>query len=75
MQWLGPNFFIYFGVTEPVTDYRQFPRLNQDLTKRFFAGCIEEWLYFYTDFAVSAQHTEPVLDEALSIMERVLRRL
>ena len=75
VQWLGPNFFIYFGVTEPVTDYRQFPRLDQVLTKRFFAGCMEEGLYFHTDFTVSAQHTEAVLDEALSKMGKVLQRL
>jgi glutamate-1-semialdehyde 2,1-aminomutase len=75
VQWLGPNFFIYFGIAEPVTDYRQFPRLNQELMKRFFAGCMEEGLYFHTDFTVSAQHTEAVLDEALSKMGKVLRQL
>lgn len=75
VQWLGPGFFVYFGVTEPVTDYRQFSKLDRELAKRFFVRCIEEGLYFHTDFTVSAQHTEEVLDEALSIIDRILKSL
>jgi hypothetical protein len=36
---------------------------------------MEQGLYFHTDFTVPAQHMEPVLGEALSLMEKVLRRL
>ncbi len=75
VQWLGANFFLYFGVTERVTDYTQFAKLDRETTKRFFRRCIEEGLYFHTDFTVSAQHTEPVLDEALAVIEKVLRTL
>jgi glutamate-1-semialdehyde 2,1-aminomutase len=75
MQWLGPGFFIYFGVAEPVTDYKQFSGLDQELTKRFFVRCIEEGLYFHTDFTVSAQHSDPVLDEALSKIATVIKSL
>jgi len=75
VQWLGANFFLYFGVTERVTDYTQFAKLDRETMKRFFRRCIEEGLYFHTDFTVSAQHTEPVLDEALAVIEKVLRTL
>ncbi len=75
VQWLGPGFGIYFGITEPVTDYRQFSKLDYQMTKRFFLRCIEEGLYFHTDFTVSTQHTEPVLDEALSVVAKVVRTL
>jgi glutamate-1-semialdehyde 2,1-aminomutase len=75
VQWLGPTFCIYFGVTEPITDYRQFPKLDRKMTSRFFVRCIEEGLYFHTDFTVSARHTEGVLDEALSILEKVAKTL
>jgi glutamate-1-semialdehyde 2,1-aminomutase len=75
VQWLGPGFYIYFGVTGPVTDYRQFSNLDREMTKRFFLRCIEEGLYFHTDFTVSAQHSERVLDEALSTIAKVLKSL
>lgn len=75
VQWLGPNFFIYFGVTQPVTNYAQFPKLDRDLMARFFNACIQNGLYFHTDFTVSAQHTEPILQEALGVFEKVIKRL
>ena len=75
VQWLGPNFFIYFGVREPVTDYAQFSRIDRKLMGRFFTRCIEKGLYFHTDFTVSAQHTPSVLDEALSVFDTVLETL
>jgi glutamate-1-semialdehyde 2,1-aminomutase len=75
VQWLGSNFCIYFGVRERITDYRQFSSLDQEMTKRFFTRCLAEGLYFHTDFTVSAQHTEDVLDEALSVIEKVVRTL
>ncbi len=75
VQWLGPGFCIYFGVPERITNYRQFSGLDQGMTNRFFTRCIAEGLYFHTDFTVSAQHTDGVLCEALSIMEKVIRTL
>jgi glutamate-1-semialdehyde 2,1-aminomutase len=75
VQWLGPGFCIYFGRAERVTDYKQFSGLDRKMMNRFFTKCIGEGLYFHTDFTVSAQHAPDVLDEALSIMERVARTL
>ena len=75
VQWLGPNFFIYFGISEPVTGYSQFTKLDRKPMALFFTRCIEEGLYFHTDFTVSAQHTQPVLDEALLLFEKVLMKL
>ena len=75
VQWLGPNFFIYFGIRERVTAYGQFSQLDRKLMNRFFACCIEDGLYFHTDFTVSAQHTDIVLDEALRLFGNVVRKL
>ncbi|HUW61778.1 MAG TPA: aminotransferase class III-fold pyridoxal phosphate-dependent enzyme [Candidatus Bathyarchaeia archaeon] len=75
VQWLGPNFFIYFGVVAPVTHYAQFSQIDRKLMGLFFTRCIEEGLYFHTDFTVSAQHTQSVLDEALSVFDTVLETL
>lgn len=73
VQWLGPGFYIYFGRAERLTDYGQFSGLDRKMMSRFFTKCIAEGLYFHTDFTVSAQHTSGVLDESLSIMEKVAR--
>ena len=62
-------------MTEPVTDYRQFSKLDREMASRFYLKCIEEGLYFHTDFTVSAQHSEAVLDEALLIIEKVAKTL
>jgi len=75
VQWLGPNFFIYFGLREPVTEYGQFAKMDRELMERFFRGCIKEGVYFHTDFTVSAQHSETVLEEALGVFKRVARGL
>lgn len=75
VQHVGSSFFIYFGITEPLTDYRQFKKLDQQLAERFFQGCIEKGVYFHTDFTVSAAHTEADIDETLDKMQIVISNI
>jgi len=75
VQHLGSSFYIYFGITEPLTNYRQFKKLDQKLARRFFQGCIEEGLYFHTDFTVSAAHTEADINETLNKMQTVIKKI
>jgi len=75
VQHLGSSFYIYFGTIEPLTDYRQFRKLDQELARRFFQGCISEGIYFHTDFTVSAAHTEADIGETLDKMQSVIKRI
>lgn len=75
VQHLGSNFYIYFGITEPVIDYRQLGKVDYELAKRFFRGCIEEGIYFHTDFTVSAAHKEADVEETIDKMKAVVRRI
>lgn len=75
VQHLGSSFYIYFGTIEPLTDYRQFKKLDQELARRFFQGCISEGIYFHTDFTVSAAHTETDIGETLDKMQSVIKRI
>ena len=75
VQHLGSSFYIYFGITEPLTDYRDFKKVDQELTQRFFRGCIEKGLYFHTDFTVSAAHTQADIDETLEKMRAVIKQI
>lgn len=75
VQHLGSSFYIYFGITEPLTDHRQFKKVDQNLARKFFQGCIEKGIYFHTDFTVSAAHTEAEIDLTLDIMQAVIREI
>ncbi len=65
VQHLGCNFFIYVGTREPVTQYKDFDKLNPAMAKSLFNKCIQKGLYFHTDFTVSAQHDNETLDSAV----------
>lgn len=71
VQFLGSNFFIYFGTREPVADYRQFQHLDFGMAKKFITSCIEQGIYFHTDFTVSAAHTRDVIDLSLNKIEEI----
>ncbi len=64
VQHLGCNFFIYVGTREEITSYHDFARLDPALAKAFFLSCIDQGLYFHTDFTVSAMHDEETLNQA-----------
>jgi glutamate-1-semialdehyde 2,1-aminomutase len=65
IQHLGSNFFIYVGTREPLTEYREFVRLNPTLAGTLFKKCIQKGMYFHTDFTISAQHDDKTLEIAL----------
>jgi glutamate-1-semialdehyde 2,1-aminomutase len=73
VQYLGCNFFIYFGTREPLVSYMDFNRIDQKLANKFFTACIDIGLYFHTDFTVSAMHDKKTLDEALMVIEKVIK--
>jgi len=75
VQHLGSNFFIYFGIREPVVDYRQFADLDWIFAKKFFQTCIAEGLYFNTDFTVSAAHTKEDIDFTLEKIQKFLKNI
>ena len=64
-QHLGSNFFIYVGTREPLTEYREFEKLNPVLAGALFRKCIHKGVYFHTDFTISAQHDDKTLEIAL----------
>lgn len=73
VQYAGCGFGIYVGTTEPVVDYNQVRRYDNELRKRFFAACIDNGVYFHTDFTVSDAHTDADLAEVLARMEAAAR--
>jgi len=76
VQTAGCGYGIYLGTTEPIrscADIRR--RVDPDLAKRFFTACIEEGVYFHTDFTVSMAHTDEVLDEIVARVARAAERV
>ncbi|HSM33483.1 MAG TPA: aminotransferase class III-fold pyridoxal phosphate-dependent enzyme [Anaerolineae bacterium] len=71
VQSVGCMFTVYVGTRDPVRDYRDMRALDPELARRFFVRCIEEGLYFHTDFSVSAAHSQEILDEVLERMEGI----
>jgi glutamate-1-semialdehyde 2,1-aminomutase len=70
VQWVGCMFTVYIGTRDPVTNYAEMRALDAGLSKRYFSRCIEDGVYFHTDFTVSAAHSEEVLSQVLERMER-----
>jgi glutamate-1-semialdehyde 2,1-aminomutase len=82
IQGIGARFGIYFGLTEPVTNYREATRSDRDMEIRFLQGCMDRGLYMHDyghrtpmHHGYAAQHTIEDIDEALNIIEDVLRDL
>ncbi len=71
VQSIGCMFHVYLGTREPVTSYSDMRGLDRDLARRFFVRCIEEGMYFHTDFSVSAAHTPAILDDVLERIESI----
>jgi glutamate-1-semialdehyde 2,1-aminomutase len=74
LQYLGPRFGLYFGVTEPVTNYRQAAAKDQAAEVRFVAGCIRRGVYFHTSphHGFSSAHTDADMDRVLEAIEGAL---
>ena len=80
VQGIGARFGIYWGVMEPVTNYRQVVKTNREMEIRFLRGCLKRGLYFHDyghtmHHGFSSQHSAADIDEALNIIEDTLRHM
>ncbi len=75
LQYVGPRFGMYFGISEPVTNYREAARQNQHLFRLFVGGCIRRGVYFHVaaHHGFSAAHDETAIDRALEGIDGALR--
>ena len=71
LQYVGPRFGIYFGLTSKVTNYREAARQNHAMLLKFIAACIDRGVYFHVSphHGFSAAHTEADIDQALEGIE------
>jgi glutamate-1-semialdehyde 2,1-aminomutase len=76
VQSAGCGYGIYLGTNEPIRSCADIRRhVDGELAKRFFTACIEEGVYFHTDFTVSMAHTDDILAEIVSRMTRAAERV
>jgi glutamate-1-semialdehyde 2,1-aminomutase len=76
VQGEGAGFGVYIGTTEEiesVADIRRY--VDHDLASSFFTACIEEGVYFHTDFTVTSAHTEQILAELVDRAAAAARRV
>lgn len=71
LQYVGPRFGMYFGLTEEITNYRKAAQQNHVMQLKFIAGCIRRGVYLHVSphHGFSAAHTEADLDFALEAIE------
>lgn len=71
LQYVGPRFGLYFGLTEQVDDYRQAAQQNREMLLTFIAGCIRRGVYFHVSphHGFSAAHSAADLDRVLEGIE------
>lgn len=74
LQHLGPRFGLYFGVRDPVTNYRQAALRDLAQEWAFIRACHARGLYLQPSahHGFSAVHDDDVLEEAVSIMRQAL---
>ncbi|MCZ7583632.1 MAG: aspartate aminotransferase family protein [Deltaproteobacteria bacterium] len=79
LQHLGARFTIYFGVDEPVTNYRQAARHSVPMMLTFLRACYERGIYFHdyggnvAHHGFSIAHTGPHIDRALEGIEAAMQ--
>ena len=81
VQGLGARFGIYFGITQPVLNYRDAVRHHRDQMLRFVAAAIAEGVYFH-DYGGAACHhgfcaalTMADVDEVLLRLDRAVQSM
>jgi glutamate-1-semialdehyde 2,1-aminomutase len=74
VQGLGARFGIYFGVTEPVRDYRTAVRHQREQMLRFIKAAIGQGVYFH-DYGGAACHHGFCAAMSLADVDETLRRL
>ena len=74
LQYVGPRFGLYFGLTSPVTNYRQAAEQDRSMLLAFIAGCIKRGVYMHVSphHGFSSAHTDADMDRALGAFEGAL---
>ena len=74
LQFLGPRFGLYFGLREPVTQYRQAAMKDHASELVFIRGCFERGVFFQPSahHGFSSAHTVAQMDEVLQAIEGAL---
>jgi glutamate-1-semialdehyde 2,1-aminomutase len=74
LQYVGARFGMYFGVTAPVTNYREAAKQSRAMLQAFVAGCLVRGAYFHmaAHHGISAVHDDIALDQALTAIEGAL---
>jgi glutamate-1-semialdehyde 2,1-aminomutase len=70
LQYVGPRFGMYFGIRDPVTNYRQAALKDRALEHAFIAGCYRRGVYLAVSphHGFSAAHTLADMDRVLAAM-------
>ena len=72
----GTGYGIYIGTTEPINSVADIRRdVDHELASDFFTACLDEGVYFHTDFTVTNAHTQPILDELVERATSAARRV
>ncbi len=74
LQFLGPRFGLYFGVREPVTNYRQAALKDHAAETLFIRACFERGVFFQPSahHGFSCVHTVAHMDQVLAAIEGAL---
>lgn len=76
VQSAGCGYGVYLGTNDPIRSCADIRReVDADLAKRFFTACIEEGVYFHTDFTVTMAHNDDVLAEIVARVTRAAERV
>ena len=76
VQGQGLGYGVYIGTTEPINSVADIRRhVDQDLASDFFTACLDEGVYFHTDFTVSSAHTQDILDDLVERATSAARRV
>jgi glutamate-1-semialdehyde 2,1-aminomutase len=76
VQGEGLGYGVYIGTTEPINSVADIRRyVDHDLASDFFTACLDEGVYFHTDFTVTQAHTQPILDELVERATAAARRV
>jgi glutamate-1-semialdehyde 2,1-aminomutase len=78
VQGEGAGYGVYVGTDRQINSAADILRhVDQDLAKKFFTACLEEGVYFHTDFTVTSAHSDELLadlvDRAAAAAERVVK--
>jgi len=76
VQGQGAGFGVYIGTTETINSVADIRRyVDHDLASDFFTACLDEGVYFHTDFTVTTAHTDDILDQLVERAANAARRV